>query len=170
MFFLPKDSIHELVFYLGPVNATTGIVEVLKTSGQQGHLDHNYQSSFWFRVRHIKDQPCGVRNCEPTFQLESQLCPWHLWRLPLSWMGRHSIAPPTSLDSYCPEITRPYTGQNRAGAGKGGLTFVALSRVRTPDGITIVDRLDFSRVHWKLGGKYIQHRFDDYARRYPRNL
>jgi Helicase len=27
-----------------------------------------------------------------------------------------------------------------------GLTFVALSRVRTPDGIMIVDRLDFSTV------------------------
>jgi hypothetical protein len=50
-----------------------------------------------------------------------------------------------------------------------GLTFVALSRVRTSDGIMIVDRLDFSRVQ-KLGGKYLQHRFDDYARRYPKNI
>jgi len=48
-----------------------------------------------------------------------------------------------------------------------GLTFVALSRVRTPDGIMIVDRLDFSRVQ-KLGGKHLQHRFD--ARRYPRDI
>jgi hypothetical protein len=44
---------------------------------------------------------------------------------------------------------------------------LALSRVRTADGIMIVDRLDFSRVHWqKLGGKHLQHRFDDYAHRY----
>jgi hypothetical protein len=50
-----------------------------------------------------------------------------------------------------------------------GLTFVALSRVKKPDGIMIVDRLDFSRVQ-KLGGKHLQHRFDDYARRYPRNI
>ena len=50
-----------------------------------------------------------------------------------------------------------------------GLTFVALSRVRTSDGIMIVDRLDFSRVQ-KLGGKHLQHRYDDYARRYPGNI
>jgi ATP-dependent exoDNAse (exonuclease V) alpha subunit len=52
-----------------------------------------------------------------------------------------------------------------------GLTFVALSRVKTSDasGIMIVDRLDFSRVQ-KLGGKHLQYRFDDYARRYPRNI
>jgi hypothetical protein len=50
-----------------------------------------------------------------------------------------------------------------------GLTFVALSRVRTPDDIMIVDRLDGSRVQ-KLGGKHLQHQFDDYTRRYSRNI
>jgi len=50
-----------------------------------------------------------------------------------------------------------------------GLTFVALSRVKTPDSIMIIDRLDFSRVQ-KLGGKHLQYRFDDYACRYPRNI
>jgi hypothetical protein len=50
-----------------------------------------------------------------------------------------------------------------------GLTFVALSRVRTSDGIMIVDRLDFLRVQ-KLGGKHFQHRFDNYARSYPKNI
>ena len=50
-----------------------------------------------------------------------------------------------------------------------GLTFVALSRVKKPDGIMIVDRLDFSRVQ-KLSGKHLQHQFDDYACRYPRNM
>jgi len=50
-----------------------------------------------------------------------------------------------------------------------GLTFVALSQVKTSDGIMIIDRLDFSRVQ-KLGGKHLQYRFDDYARRYPRNI
>ena len=42
-----------------------------------------------------------------------------------------------------------------------GLTSVTLLRVRTSDGIMIVDRLDF----FELGGKHLQHRFDDYARR-----
>ena len=50
-----------------------------------------------------------------------------------------------------------------------GLTFVALVRVKTSEGIMIVDRLDFSRFQ-KLGGKYLQYRFDDYACRYPRNI
>jgi hypothetical protein len=50
-----------------------------------------------------------------------------------------------------------------------GITFVALSRVKASDGIMIIDRLDFSRVQ-KLGGKHLQYRFDDYARRYPRNI
>ena len=46
-----------------------------------------------------------------------------------------------------------------------GLTFVALSRVRSLDGIMMVDRVDYSRVQ-KLGGKHMQYRLDDYARRY----
>ena len=45
-----------------------------------------------------------------------------------------------------------------------GLTFVALSQVKTSNGIMIVDRLDFLRVQ-KLGGKHLQYWFDDYAHR-----
>jgi hypothetical protein len=46
-----------------------------------------------------------------------------------------------------------------------GFTFVALSRVKSLDGIMMVDHVDYSRVQ-KLGGKNLQHRLDDYARRY----
>lgn len=46
-----------------------------------------------------------------------------------------------------------------------GLTFVALSRVKEIDDIMLVDQVDFSRVR-SLGGKHMQYRFDDYARRY----
>lgn len=46
-----------------------------------------------------------------------------------------------------------------------GLTFVGLSRVKALDRIMIVDQVNYSRVQ-KLGGKHMQHRFDDYARRY----
>ena len=47
-----------------------------------------------------------------------------------------------------------------------GLTFVALSRVKALDGITIVDEVDHSRVR-KLGGKHMPYRLDDdYARRH----
>jgi ATP-dependent exoDNAse (exonuclease V) alpha subunit len=46
-----------------------------------------------------------------------------------------------------------------------GLTFVALSRVKSLDGIMMVDHVDYSRVQ-KMGGKNLRHRLDDYARRY----
>jgi hypothetical protein len=42
---------------------------------------------------------------------------------------------------------------------------VALSRVKVLDRIMLVDQVDYSRVQ-KLGGKHMQHCFDDYARRY----
>jgi hypothetical protein len=60
-------------------------------------------------------------------------------------------------------------GRIKLGLGKRefstGLTFVALSRVKTLDGIMIVDHIDYSRVQ-KLGGKHMQYRLDDYARRH----
>ncbi|KAF5336454.1 hypothetical protein D9611_006665 [Ephemerocybe angulata] len=46
-----------------------------------------------------------------------------------------------------------------------GLTFVGLSRVASFKDIMIVDTLDYSRIA-KLGGKYLQYRLVDYARRY----
>ncbi|KDR74959.1 hypothetical protein GALMADRAFT_570069 [Galerina marginata CBS 339.88] len=46
-----------------------------------------------------------------------------------------------------------------------GLMFVGLSRVETIDGIMSVDQVDYSRVR-ALGGKHMQYRFDEYARRY----
>ena len=46
-----------------------------------------------------------------------------------------------------------------------GLTFVALSRVKALDCIMLIDQVDYYRVQ-KLGGKHMQHRLDDYARRY----
>jgi len=39
------------------------------------------------------------------------------------------------------------------------------SLVKTIDGIMLVDQVDHSRVQ-ALGGKHMQYRFDDYARRY----
>jgi hypothetical protein len=60
-------------------------------------------------------------------------------------------------------------GRIKLGLGKRefstGLTFVALSRVKKLDGIMIVDHIDYSRVQ-KLGGKHMQYRLDDYARRH----
>jgi hypothetical protein len=46
-----------------------------------------------------------------------------------------------------------------------GLTFVGLSRVKAFNDIMIADQVDYSRVK-NLGGKHLQHRLDDYARRY----
>jgi ATP-dependent exoDNAse (exonuclease V) alpha subunit len=46
-----------------------------------------------------------------------------------------------------------------------GLTFVALSRVRSLDSIAMIEQVDYSRVY-KLGGKHMKHRLDDYARRH----
>jgi hypothetical protein len=60
-------------------------------------------------------------------------------------------------------------GRIELGLGKRefstGLTFVALSWVKTLDGIMIVDHIDYSRVQ-KLGGKHMQYCLDDYARRH----
>ncbi|KAF5331234.1 hypothetical protein D9611_013064 [Ephemerocybe angulata] len=46
-----------------------------------------------------------------------------------------------------------------------GLTFVGLSRVKALTDIMIVDNLDFSRIE-RLGGRNLQHRQDDFVRRY----
>ena len=57
----------------------------------------------------------------------------------------------------------------RLGLGKKefscGLTFVALSRVSSLDGILFIDNFDWNRVK-KLGGKFLQLRLQDFARRY----
>ncbi len=47
-----------------------------------------------------------------------------------------------------------------------GLTFVALSRVKSLSGIMLVESLDFTRVR-NLGGLSLQERLADFARRYP---
>src|ERR1700761_1916685 len=47
-----------------------------------------------------------------------------------------------------------------------GLTFVGLSRVKTLSDIMFVEPFDYSRLQ-RLGGKNLQHRLDDYSRRYP---
>ncbi|KAM5545625.1 hypothetical protein V8D89_000663, partial [Ganoderma adspersum] len=46
-----------------------------------------------------------------------------------------------------------------------GLTFVALSRVKTMDSFVLVDKVDYSRVQ-KLGGKNLDYRIQDTAHRY----
>jgi hypothetical protein len=45
------------------------------------------------------------------------------------------------------------------------LTFVALSRVTSLDGLLFIEKLDWGRVK-KLGGKFLQLRLQDMARRY----
>jgi ATP-dependent exoDNAse (exonuclease V) alpha subunit len=46
-----------------------------------------------------------------------------------------------------------------------GLTFVALSRVTSLNGLLFIEKLDWERVK-KLGGKFLQLRLQDLARRY----
>ena len=46
-----------------------------------------------------------------------------------------------------------------------GLTFVALSHMKSMAVIMIIDQIDYSQVQ-KLGGKHLQHRLDDSACRY----
>lgn len=61
----------------------------------------------------------------------------------------------------------------KLGLGKkefcSGLTFVALSRVKSLDSVMLVEKVDFSRVQ-KLAGKGLQERMEDIARRYHQNI
>ena len=63
------------------------------------------------------------------------------------------------------------TIESRAWIGLGrtefcsGLTFVALSRAKSLDTLVLVEKVDYSRVQ-KLGGRNLQFRNDDLARRY----
>ncbi|KAJ7725741.1 hypothetical protein B0H14DRAFT_2321962, partial [Mycena olivaceomarginata] len=57
------------------------------------------------------------------------------------------------------------TCKNQTWACTVGLTFVGLLRVKVLSDIMIVGQLDYSRVK-NLSGKNLQHRLDDFTRRY----
>jgi len=92
-----------------------------------------------------------------TFEINSQTLSRAQLPLRLAW----AVAVHKSQDLTLERI--------KLGLGKRefstGLTFVGLSRVKAIDGIMMVDQVDCSRVR-ALGGKHMQYRFDDYARRY----
>jgi hypothetical protein len=157
------------------VNATTGIVEdiIWPAGSSRSELPiavlvscKTYKGPTLWRTEPRPDFPTGipivpVTPLKTTFELNGKTLSRTQLPLRLAWAVTVHKSQGLTLDKI------------KLGLGKKefstGLTFVALSRVRTPDGIMIVDRLDFSRVQ-KLGGKHLQHRFDDYARRYPRDI
>jgi len=157
------------------VNATTGIVEdiIWPVGSSRSELPlavlvscKTYKGPTLWRTEPRPEFPTGipivpVTPLKTTFELNGKKLSRTQLPLRLAWAVTIHKSQGLTLDRI------------KLGLGKKefstGLTFVALSRVKTSDSIMIVERLDFSRVQ-KLGGKHLQYRFDDYARRYPRNI
>ena len=157
------------------MNATTGVVEdiIWPAGSSRSELPiavlvscKTYTGPTLWRTEPRQGFPTGipivpVTPLKTTFELNGKTLSRTQLPLRLAWAVTIHKSQGLTLDRI------------KVGLGKKefstGLTFVALSRVKTSDGIMIVDRLDFSRVQ-KLGGKHLQYRFDDYARRYPRNI
>jgi ATP-dependent exoDNAse (exonuclease V) alpha subunit len=157
------------------VNATTGVVEDIIWAPESSRSDlpiavmvscKTFKGPTLWRTEPRPDFPTGipivpVTPLTTTFELEGKTLSRTQLPLRMAWAVTIHKSQGLTLDRI------------RLGLGKKefstGLTFVALSRVKTFDGIAIVDRLVFSRVR-KLGGKHLQSRIDDYARRYPRNI
>ena len=157
------------------MNATTGIVEdiIWPVGSSRSELPlavlvscKTYKGPTLWRTEPRPEFPTGipivpVTPLKTTFELNGKKLSRTQLPLRLAWAVTIHKSQGLTLDRI------------KLGLGKKefstGLTFVALSRVKTSDSIMIVERLDFSRVQ-KLGGKHLQYRFDDYARRYPRNI
>ena len=156
------------------VNATTGVVEdiIWPAGSSRSELPivvlvscKWYTGPTLWRTEPRPGFPTGipivpVTPLKTTFELNGKTLSRTQLPLRLAWaVNKHKLQGLT-LD------------RSKVGLGKEfstGLTFVALSRAKTSNGIMIIDRIDFSRVQ-KLGGKHLQYRFDDYVRRYLMNL
>lgn len=155
----------------GLVNATVGVVEdiIWEPRAQSSDLPlavlvscTQYNGPTLWRTEPRERFPQGVPIIPITplkTYFESQTRPMSRTQLPLrlAW----AVTVHKSQGLTLPRI--------RLGLGKKefscGLTFVALSRVSSLDGILFIDNFDWNRVK-KLGGKFLQLRLQDFARRY----
>ena len=131
------------------MNATTGIVEdiIWPAGSSRSELPiavlvscKTYKGPTLWRTEPRPDFPTGipivpVTPLKTTFELNGKTLSRTQLPLRLAWAVTVHKSQGLTLDKI------------KLGLGKKefstGLTFVALSRVRTPDGIMIVDRLDF---------------------------
>ena len=165
---------HTLYYFLvGLVNATVGIVEdvIWERGAEKTNLPCavllsclDYNGPTLWRTEPRPDFPRGVpvipiTPIKTSFESQSQQLARTQLPLRLAW----SVTVHKSQGLTLPRI--------RLGLGKSefssGLTFVALSRAKSLDGLLFVQPLHFDRVK-KLGGKFLQLRLQDEARRYNR--
>lgn len=155
----------------GLVNVTTGLVEdvIWPIGASQSELPLavlvSYKTYKGLTLWHTEPRPnfpdgipiVPITPLKTTFELNSKSMSQTQLPLQLAWAVTIHKSQGLTLKKI------------KLGLGKRefstGLTFVALSRVKALDCIMLIDQVDYYRVQ-KLGGKHMQHRLDDYARRY----
>jgi len=153
------------------VNATVGVIEdiVWECGAERSHLPlavlvscKDYKGPTLWHTEPREGFPQGIPIVPITplkTSFESQSRPMARTQLPLrlAW----AVTVHKSQGLTLPRI--------RLGLGKKefscGLTFVALSRVTSLDGLLFIEKLNWERVK-NLGGKFLQLRLQDLARRY----
>jgi len=156
---------------IGLVNATTGIIEdvVWPAGSSRSELPlavlvscTTYHGPTLWHTEPRPDFPNGIpivpiTPLKTTFEINGKFMSRTQIPLRLAWAVTVHKSQGLTLSRI------------KVGLGKRefstGLTFVALSRVKALEGIMIVGQVDYSRVR-KLGGKHMQYRLDDYARRH----
>ena len=171
MFNFRRSECDMLTVLTGLVNATIGTVEdfIWGPGAESSDLPiavlvscKEYKGPTLWRTEPCNGFPNGIpivpiTPLKNTFQSQSQ--PMARTQLPLrlAW----AVTVHKSQGLTLPRI--------RLGLGKKefscGLTFVALSRVTSLNGLLFIEKLDWDRVK-KLGGKFLQLRLQDLARRY----
>lgn len=155
----------------GLVNGTTGVIEdiIWPAGSPQSDLPlavlvscKTYGGPTMWHTEPRSDFPNGVpivpiTPLKTTFEIDGKIMSRTQFPLRLAWAVTVHKSQGLTL------------GRIKLGLGKRefatGLTFVALSRVKTLDCLMIVDPLHYSRVH-KLGGKHLKYRLDDYEHRH----
>lgn len=159
---------------LGLVNGTTGVIEDIIWAPGSSRSDlpiavlvscKSYRGPTLWRTAPTEEFPRGIPIVPITpvrtaFEINGAPCARKQIPLRLAWAVTIHKSQGLTLKKV------------KLGLGKKefstGLTFVGLSRVKSMDDLMIDDVLNYTRVE-RLGGKYLQYRLNDFARRYHLN-